>query len=257
MLSNTHHHAREHSKGRRRSRWLGAILLFAVMLASPWAAAARDSTLIAPDKPIAPVLIVANYSWGICSQSLRGDVLSRLVSHPGPEPIPLTQNPQFILCRLLPKAIALNLEKRGVDVALREWLLPERIPAADYAPQEKAFQERELKDPENAARYALVYTGVAFENNLHILGFLTVMGPLDAATGKRPLLGQFFLNENTLLVDMKGQPALSVTPGMTYHLQSPIEAGAIIANSLEARCTKTGILSFDKCPDRLHLQAPN
>lgn len=248
-------HERRKANGRhQRAR---ALLVFAGLFVTAWSASARDSTLIEPGAPIAPVLIVANYSFGVCSQSLSGNVLSRLVSRPGPEPVALTQNPQFIMCRLLPKAIAFNLEQRGVNVALREFLLPERIAAADYSPKETEFQQRELSAPENASRYALVYTGVSFENNLHILGFLSVLGPMDAATGKRPDLGRFLLNENVMLVGMNGQPAVSVVPGITYHLQSPLAAGAIIANSLEARCTKTGILNFDKCPDRLHLQAPN
>jgi len=246
----------KHAKN-RRFEWLNWVVLCAITLSWPMAAAARDSSLIASDAPMAPVLIVANYSNGLCSQSLSGNLLTKLVSRPGPMPEAMLSMPEYIVCRTLPEAIALNLRARNVDAVVREFVLPGRVSSSDYSPQEKAFQEKELAAPENAARYALVYTGVAIERNLHFFGFIEVFGPADFASGNRPLLGRFLLDENTLLVTDAGKTALSVAPGIVYHLRSPIGAGAIIANSLQARCTKSGLFGLDKCDDRLHLVAPN
>lgn len=235
----------------RANRWIKPCMWAMALLGwgSAWAA---DSTLLAPDTRIDPVLIVASYSFGPCSQDIAGDFIQRMSQRSLANSDKAKQMPTYLFCRYLPPAMQQRLLAHHFDAVLQEFDTPP-LENREYSKRLAAFMQQALNAPENAKRYVLQYNGTLFEHNLHSFTTVALLSPADAE-GKRSTLGSFELDV-AQLYDYVGGGSMGVPA--TYRLRSPGMVAELIANSMESRCVEKALLFGKKeCPQRLHLTAP-
>jgi len=222
--------------------WSVALAMFVSLSAQ-----AADSDKIAPDLRINPIVIVAEYSMGDCTQMIPDDVLLRLVPLRPDNDERVRDQPNYKLCRTLPQALRDELAERGFDVELKEFVT-QPLESKAYNQQSLEFRANTVNAEENKGRYVLSYNGV-FEAREGSFTYLSLQGP--AADGKRTSLGTFKLETEQLHVTNYNGASGQMSAGVAL---PPKAVAKLIANSLEQRCDKHGF--FKRCADRLHLVAP-
>lgn len=230
---------------RRMKPWLAIVALLGSMQAG-WAA---DSKLIEPAVRIDPVLIVATYAIGPCSQETESfwqEPLGFAVDRDK-----LKQTAPYVFCRNLPQALLQRLLAHHIDAVLREFDT-EPLKAREYASRSTAFEQQALNSPENANRYVLQYNGAYFGQNARAGVVISLLSPVNA-DGKRTHLGNFELDGEVF--EMVN--ASSYSRFATYRLRSPYEVAERLANSMESRCYKKGLFNYSApCPSSYRLYAP-
>lgn len=218
-------------RNKRFYQWLILVALVAPLCGI--AKAGAGETLPA-DVRIDPIVIQARYLYGICGHYRMGAPSER----PSPDRPPSTA---YVVCRTLPAVLRDELKRRGFDVELVE--AAGSVDDKDYADNTGASLRATLAAPEYRNRYMLVYSGYT----------LSRRGPDDIslwlhAPGDRTLLGSVELEKELITTTQ------SMGHMQQIQLNSVEDIATLLANTLEARCAKTGFLSF--CRDRVKIKPP-
>ncbi|GLQ96400.1 hypothetical protein [Dyella mobilis] len=224
--------------------WLLAMALMG-MVRVGWAS---DSTLIDPATRIDPVMVLANFDLGPCSQEIPG-LLNRPLLGFALDPDKMKQMPTYVFCRNLPQAMLQHLLAHHVDAVLQEFDT-QPLKRDPYIAAFQAFEQKAFKAPENAKRYVLQYDGTYFGENARANLVISLFSPVNA-DGKRAHLGDFDLG------NLLYEPVVPYAKYTTLRLMSPDDVAERIAATLESRCAKKGLFgSSMPCTDRFHLTAP-